>query len=78
MSPAAPLAIELEGSGRGALGQGEPPAEGDVYVEASDGSVTEAKADDLGFFVLTAVPEGPVRLRLETATGRLVTQWVRL
>lgn len=75
---AAPLSIELEINPRGVLGQVVPPGEGEIFVEAADGSTVSAAADDLGFFVLPAVPEGPVRLRCETATGRLVTHWVRL
>jgi hypothetical protein len=75
---AMPLSIELEINARGVLGQVVPPGEGEITVEASDGTVLEATADDLGFFVFPSVPEGPVRLRCETATGRLVTHWVRL
>jgi hypothetical protein len=72
---AAPLSVELEINAQGALGQIVPPGPGEVYVEASDGAVLRVTADDLGFFVLPALPACPVRLRCETATGRLVTDW---
>jgi hypothetical protein len=75
---AAPLSIELEINARGVLGQVVPPGEGEITVEGSDGTVVGTMADDLGFFVFPTIPQGPVRLRCETATGRLVTHWVRL
>jgi hypothetical protein len=72
---ASPLSVELEINAQGALGQIMPPGTGEIYVEASDGEVIRASADDLGFFVLPRLPGCPVRLRCETATGKLVTDW---
>lgn len=72
---ASPLSVELEINAQGALGQILPPGTGEIYVEASDGAVIRASADDLGFFVLPMLPNCPVRVRCETATGKLVTDW---
>jgi hypothetical protein len=47
-------------------------------VEAADGVTFHVEADDAGFFDLPGMPRGPVRLRCDTPTGRLVTDWVRL
>lgn len=71
----APLSVELEVGPQGLLGQIVPPGPGEVYLEGADGAVLRATADDLGFFVLPAPTASPVRLRCETPTGRLVTDW---
>ena len=34
--------------------------------------------DESGLFELPSLPPGPVRLRCDTTTGRVVTDWVRL
>ncbi len=75
---AAPLSVELEVGPQGLLGQIVPPGPGELYLEGSDGGVLRASADDLGFFVLPAPPSYPVRLRCETPTGRLVTDWFNM
>jgi hypothetical protein len=75
---AEPLSVELEVGPGGVVGQVVPPAPAQVQLEAADGTVQEASADDLGFFTLGVVPRGPVRLRCDTATSRLVTHWVEL
>jgi hypothetical protein len=35
-------------------------------------------SDERGFFIVSPLPESPVRLRCDTSTGRLVTDWVTL
>jgi hypothetical protein len=70
-----PLSVELEVGPQGLLGQIVPPGPGELYLEGSDGAVLRASADDLGFFVLPVPTSSPVRLRCETPTGRLVTDW---
>lgn len=75
---AEPLSVELEVGPGGIVGQVVPPARAQVQLEAADGTVQEAAADDLGFFTLGAIPGGPVRLRCDTATSKLVTRWVEL
>jgi hypothetical protein len=75
---AAPLSLELEVMPDRIVGQIIPPGPGEILVEAADGVTFHAAADDAGFFDLPGVPRGPVRLRCQTPTGRLVTDWVHL
>jgi hypothetical protein len=75
---ATPLSLELELMADHVVGQIVPPGPGQVVVETADGTTLQAEADDLGFFDFTGMPRGPVRLRCETPTGRLVTDWVCL
>jgi hypothetical protein len=73
------LSIEVEvspGDGRMLVGQLWPPGAPVVRVQSGDGSSSTVPADELGRFVVTPVPAGPVRLRVEHA-GRVVqTTWV--
>jgi len=75
---AAPLSLELEVMAGHVAGQIVPPGPGEILVEALDGSTFGIEADDLGFFDFTGMPRGQVRLRCETPTGRLVTDWICL
>jgi hypothetical protein len=75
---AAPLSLELEVMSDRVVGQIVPPGPGKIRVEAADGVIFQVEADDTGFFGLPDVPRGLVRLRCDTPTGRLVTDWVRL
>ena len=75
---ATPLSLELELMADHVVGQIVPPGPGRVVVETADGTTVQAEADDLGFFDFTGMPRGSVRLRCETPTGRLVTDWVCL
>ena len=70
------LALELEVTPDQILGQLDPPAVAEIFLETAD-ATTRFEVDDLGFFVAPR-PSGPVRLRCETASARLVTDWVRL
>jgi hypothetical protein len=71
-----PLVLELEVTSDQIMGQLDPPAAADIVLESAD-ATTRFEADDLGFFVAPR-PRGPVRLRCETASARLVTDWVHL
>ena len=73
-----PLSMELEVLPDQVVGQIMPPAAGQITIETSDGAEYRVNADESGFFELPALPAGPVRLRCDTATGRVVTDWVRL
>ncbi len=73
-----PLSLELEVMADHVVGQIVPPGPGQIVVETPDGATFQVEADDIGFFDFAGVPRGQVRLRCETATGRLVTDWVRL
>jgi hypothetical protein len=75
---APPLSLELEVMPDRVVGQIVPPGPGEIWVEAADGVTTRVEVDDTGFFDLDSRPSGPVRLRCDTPTGRLVTDWVRL
>ncbi len=75
---ATPLSLEIEVMADYVVGQIVPPGPGQIVVETPDGTTVQAEADDLGFFDFTGIPRGPVRLRCETPTGRLVTDWVCL
>ncbi|MET1058840.1 MAG: hypothetical protein ABWX84_04555 [Nocardioides sp.] len=70
--------VEIEVLPDRVVGQFTPASSGQVEVEGDQGVVATVPVDDLGFFVITPVPTGVVRLRCTTPTTRLVTDWVRL
>jgi hypothetical protein len=73
-----PLSLELEVIAGHIVGQIVPPGPGEILVETSDGATFQVDADDIGFFDLSGGPRGSVRLRCDTPTGRLITDWVCL
>lgn len=73
-----PLSMELEVLPDQLVGQLLPPSAADVVVEVESGACTHVRSDVHGYFVVTPVPSSPLRLRCDTATGRLVTDWVSL
>jgi hypothetical protein len=73
-----PMSMELEVMPDQVVGQILPPSAGEILIETSDGAEYRVSADESGFFELPSLPPGPVRLRCDTATGRVVTDWVRL
>jgi hypothetical protein len=75
---ASSLSLELEVMPGRVVGQIVPPGPGEIQVETADGVTFHVEADDVGFFDLPGIPHGPIRLRCDTPTGRLVTDWVRL
>jgi hypothetical protein len=75
---AAPLSLELEVMAGHVVGQIVPPGPGEILVETSDGATFRVHADDIGFFDLSGGPRGSVRLRCDTPTGRLITDWICL
>lgn len=74
----APLSMELEVTLVEVVGQILPPGPGEILIETADGAEYHLTADESGFFVLPTLPDGSVRVRCDTATGRVVTDWVRL
>jgi hypothetical protein len=72
------LSLELEVISGRVVGQILPPGPGEILVEAADGVTSQVEADEAGFFDLTRMPPGPVRLRCDTPNGRLITDWVHL
>ena len=75
---ASPLSLELEVMAGHVVGQIVPPGPGEILVETNDGATFQVDVDDIGFFDLSGGPRGPVRLRCDTPTGRLITDWVCL
>jgi len=73
-----PLSVELEVMADQVVGQIVPPGPGEIVVETPDGASFRIEADDIGFFDFTGLPRGRFRLRCDTPTGRLVTDWVCL
>ena len=70
------IAVDLEISHDGLLGQLAPPESVDVVVQLRDGTQVLAQADELGLFSLSPAPTQPFRLRATVAGTRLVTDWV--
>ena len=73
-----PLSIELEVVRAEVVGQILPPGAGEIFVETSEGTEYHVSVDQSGFFTLPTLPAGEIRLRCDTATGRIVTDWVQL
>jgi hypothetical protein len=68
--------VDLEITGTEAIGQITPPPTGAVVLETSTGTSTDVGCDELGCFsfVLPGAPR--VRLRVHTASGVAVTEWL--
>lgn len=73
-----PLSVELEVVRAEVVGQILPPSAAEIRVETADGTTYDIVVDESGFFELPALPAGAMRLRCDTATGRVVTDWVQL
>ena len=73
-----PLSVELEVNQDEVVGQILPPGPGEIHVETRDGKEFSVSADESGFFELPPLPADAIRLRCDTPTGRVVTDWVRL
>jgi len=73
-----PLSVELELMADRIVGQIIPPDAGEVFVETATGATLTVEADDLGFFIIPSLPAGAVRLRCDTLSARLITDWVRI
>jgi hypothetical protein len=71
--------IELEVADHGLLGQLVPPGRVQIEVQVRDGTTACATSDELGFFTIPRVPEGPFRLRYRTGSGvDVVTGWIAI
>jgi hypothetical protein len=75
---AARLSVELERTGSGLVGQLVPPTPARVALVGRDGEVDRAEADELGCFTLDHSSGELVRVRCETASAAVVTEWFRL
>lgn len=74
----AALLVEVDATGEALTGRVVPPSRAEISLMAAGGPVGRTTTDDVGRFTLTTPPSGPVRLFCQTATTRLVTDWVRL
>lgn len=74
----ATILVEVDATGEVLTGRVVPPSRADISLMAAGGTIGRTTTDDVGRFMLTAPPSGPVRLFCQTATMRLVTDWVRL
>jgi hypothetical protein len=72
------VAVELEQTEDGLVGQLVPPATGEVTLLGPDGELESASVDELGCFSFDRAPHGPVRLRCRTSSGVMITEWISL
>jgi hypothetical protein len=71
--------IELEIGDSGLQGQLVPPSCCRIEVEARRGGTASAISDELGYFSLASVPDGPFRLRCRVGAGTVVvTSWITI
>jgi hypothetical protein len=73
-----PMSLELEVMAGHVAGQIVPPGPGEIVVETPDGTSVRIEADDIGFFDFAGLPRGQIRLRCDTPSGQLVTDWICL
>jgi hypothetical protein len=74
----AQLSVELEQTESGLVGQLVPPTPGRVTLLGRGGELGRADADELGCFTLDHVSGALVRVRCDTPSGALVTEWFHL
>jgi|1186.fasta_scaffold72552_2 hypothetical protein len=74
----AQLSVELEQTESGLVGQLVPPGPGLVTLVGRGGELGRADADELGCFTLDSAPGELVRVRCDTPSAALVTEWFRL
>jgi hypothetical protein len=71
--------VELDETEDGLVGQLVPPTSGEVALLSPGGEeIAHAAIDELGCFCFESSPAGPVRLRCQTDSGALLTEWFRL
>src|SRR3954471_16270494 len=72
------LSVELEQTESGLVGQLVPPTPGLVTLVGRGGELVRADADELGCFTLDHTSGDLLRVRCDTPSGALVTEWFRL
>lgn len=72
------VSMEVDVTPDALLGRVVPPGRADISLLTLSGPAWRTTADDMGSFVLSTAPPGPVRLLCRTATTHLITDWVRL
>jgi len=72
------LSVEFEETETGLVGQLVPPTPGRITLLGPGGELGRASADELGCFTLDHPSGDLVRVRCETPSGALITEWFRL
>lgn len=72
------LSVELDETDDGLIGQLVPPSSGEVTRLGPEGELGRAQVDELGCFSFPTSAAGLIRLRCETPSGVLMTDWFRL
>lgn len=72
------LSVELDETDDGLVGQLVPPSSGEVTLLGPEVALGRAQVDELGCFSFPTSAVGLVRLRCETPSGVLMTDWFRL
>ena len=72
------LAVELEHTPEGLVGQLVPPSPGTVMLFGPGGELATVQADALGLFRFGGPRRGPIRLRCVTGTREVLTDWVQV
>ncbi len=72
------LSVEIEEAEAGLVGQLVPPTPGQITLLGPTGELGQATADELGCFTLDHPSGELVRVRCETPSGALITEWFRL
>lgn len=72
------LAVELEHTSNGLVGQLVPATTGNVTLLGPAGEVASVQTDELGCFCFDGAHRGPVRLRCVTDSAEVLTDWVQV
>lgn len=73
------LALELELADDTLQGQLVPPQSGEVEIRTARGVHAVVPVDDVGYFVVRALPPGPFRVSCRTGGGlNVLTNWIAL
>lgn len=70
------LQLEVELAGGQLTGQVLPAQACRITIQTPNASPTVTDVDDSGFFEVSDVPDGPLRLRLEVGDQVLTTSWL--
>jgi hypothetical protein len=72
------LSVEIEEAEAALVGQLVPPTPGRITLLSPTGELGQATADELGCFTLDHPSGELIRVRCETPSGALITEWFRL
>ena len=73
------LTIELEVNEDSMLGQVIPAQEGTIEIQTRTAATATIPVDEVGYFPIRSIPNGPFRLHCHTADGSdVLTGWITL